>query len=654
MRVTFFQSWDGEFCSLKNVAEQTPLADVLLNLFNEEQVKLIRAFEPNQHIDDKNALRNWKIEEDCYLLTSAEDFPVEQVILRGLPVALTIFNLASSTKISLVISEKTLLNELSAGTHGFTIETVWKPEVKMDLMTTEKIVEFIVSQGELCQWCKSLPTSMDINKALPGSVFSDEIYFLIDGSFDPGTNQSRPPIVEKSNDRETVAKAIMALDSPSKEAVNKEVLTRQKVGKPVAVYNYRPIELAPPPISIYHPVFGYFRNEMQRNTDSFEFDQEEIKIAKEFIDASSEYYSSETLRQKALEPINIFGNATRLETFWIRRDVYTHPTLYRLDGSRQVRLPDNPVQCFSGFGELTNGIGEAGCDASEQAMLCYQKYVSSEERDGMRSLSCCPAIIIGLNGDIMAVHGAVFAERFFFERLALLHIGPQPPRWPSSNGSPRSDMAIGIREVAKIHRLIKTAFEMLDAYYQHLKIPREQTLHSSHQHKSNVLSNFARNPANVVASPTPSMPYWCTFTDEYDQKQRLTYMSRLVEDDLQRTVFLASMTATTNASEPIEVVVKFCHGYSKAVHILLANNALAPKLYYAQYVTSLCLWVVVMDFVSGNNETNDRVLTETQSEKLQQAAQLLHSKNLVSGDLRWPNVMTLESSINIIDFEWCR
>jgi serine/threonine protein kinase len=57
-----------------------------------------------------------------------------------------------------------------------------------------------------------------------------------------------------------------------------------------------------------------------------------------------------------------------------------------------------------------------------------------------------------------------------------------------------------------------------------------------------------------------------------------------------------------------------------------------------------------MDFVDG---TSPDALTRAQFAEVKEAIMLLHSKNLVFGDLCPPNILVKDGKVMIIDFDWC-
>ena len=57
-----------------------------------------------------------------------------------------------------------------------------------------------------------------------------------------------------------------------------------------AVYNYRPFGLAPPPITIYSPVFADFMAAMEEDFSTMSFSHQELEDAHKVVVASTAYY----------------------------------------------------------------------------------------------------------------------------------------------------------------------------------------------------------------------------------------------------------------------------------------------------------------------------------------------------------------------------
>ena len=100
------------------------------------------------------------------------------------------------------------------------------------------------------------------------------------------------------------------------------------------------------------------------------------------------------------------------------------------------------------------------------------------------------------------------------------------------------------------------------------------------------------------------------------------------------------------------VVVKFAYTYSREGHNLLAQSdpPLAPRLWFCEKVESIGMYVVVMDFVASQ----DCGMSAAERTSLRDAVELLHTRDLVFGDLRDPNVLRCPGGgVFLIDFDWC-
>jgi aminoglycoside phosphotransferase (APT) family kinase protein len=97
------------------------------------------------------------------------------------------------------------------------------------------------------------------------------------------------------------------------------------------------------------------------------------------------------------------------------------------------------------------------------------------------------------------------------------------------------------------------------------------------------------------------------------------------------------------------VVVKFCHRYCQELHVLLAENGFAPKLYGCEELKAG--WImVVMERIKGKNWQKP---SATQKGKLQTVLTLMGQRGFVHGDLRAPNVLLRGTDeIFVIDFEF--
>lgn len=207
----------------------------------------------------------------------------------------------------------------------------------------------------------------------------------------------------------------------------------------------------------------------------------------------------------------------------------------------------------------------------------------------------------------MCILGGVYLERAVVQRLT-------DYIWLGGDAFDHGQL----RSAARLFAAIKTSISSLQTYYLSLQ------------------------PGHP---PIDSFPFVCEFQD-----QRFEYLSRLAPEYSNKLLYKAQLDSSGNP-----LVVKFVSTYHAEAHRLLAQHQLAPSLHYAgteDPVASLYggRYMVVMDFVDGMSPD---VLTQAQFEQVKEAVQLLHSNNLVFGDLRLPNILVKDGKVTIIDFDWC-
>ena len=137
----------------------------------------------------------------------------------------------------------------------------------------------------------------------------------------------------------------------------------------------------------------------------------------------------------------------------------------------------------------------------------------------------------------------------------------------------------------------------------------------------------------------------------------LATMPRPADEDM---VMSSSVDAL---ADTFEVVVKFTAQYHPEAHRLLATEGLAPKLHACLPVCG-DLFMVVMDRVHGETAwkagARGELLPYDVFKDIQDAVELLHSNNLVFGDLRTPNIMVVPGGSGLdgrhrgmlIDCDW--
>ena len=159
--------------------------------------------------------------------------------------------------------------------------------------------------------------------------------------------------------------------------------------------------------------------------------------------------------------------------------------------------------------------------------------------------------------------------------------------------------------------------------------------------------------AKPPARDAPMPPHFQCFTSG-EITYKLTYTHRMLQEQPNKAVFVASVEPPKEEGEPDFVVVKFTRSYCKDAHMLLAQESLAPDLRYCEMVESIGMYVVVMDFVFGDYPEAP-FQNWGFTEKLRTAIQTLHDKDFVHGDIREGNILVSEDgNVKVIDFDWCR
>lgn len=198
---------------------------------------------------------------------------------------------------------------------------------------------------------------------------------------------------------------------------------------------------------------------------------------------------------------------------------------------------------------------------------------------------------------------------------------------------------------------------------------------------STLPSSDSGSTAHFFPSPLPEPNYY-GFMPSLTFLRRLSRSGEIVvlaEDEIARQsgIYLASMarpdaemgvssgpSASSSADSPAnEVIVKFTAKYHPEAHRRLAAKGFAPTLHACVPVCG-GLYMVVMDRVHGELAWDivkrNELIPHEAYEDIEDAITLLHSDNLVFGDLRTPNIMVVPSGSDsdarcrgiLIDYEW--
>lgn len=184
-------------------------------------------------------------------------------------------------------------------------------------------------------------------------------------------------LLDSTSDREAIAAAGRKRRSPSSGARISELMKTQTPTRLDAIYNYRPLDLAPPPIIIYHPAFARFARAMSHPLDPDNpYTRKEVQTAREFIQLSSKLYGDDVSRQRAIT--DALSDA-------VGGGILDRAPLDYSSGSFE---PDGVIHMdtsFEGFipvvaiTQVKNEIGTGGCDPLAQAECAYVAVYTSRE-----------------------------------------------------------------------------------------------------------------------------------------------------------------------------------------------------------------------------------------------------------------------------------
>ena len=104
-----------------------------------------------------------------------------------------------------------------------------------------------------------------------------------------------------------------------------------------------------------------------------------------------------------------------------------------------------------------------------------------------------------------------------------------------------------------------------------------------------------------------------------------------------------------------DVLIKFCDKYCEDAHKLLASQdpPLAPRLHFCEQISGGSV-MVVMDYIETLEVEEQGSLRSTIRQAVSKAKDLLHSRGLVHGDLRIPNILVdrYTHRVMLCDFDW--
>jgi len=192
-------------------------------------------------------------------------------------------------------------------------------------------------------------------------------------------------------------------------------------------------------------------------------------------------------------------------------------------------------------------------------------------------------------------------------------------------------------QVARAFKALKVALSDLESFYDQLTDPQYPQL-NIHQRRQHHLT----------------FPYNRDFRTSSGADATLAYIKKL---NCGRYVFRARMEYNDESTPDRDVIVKFSESYSKECHEVCHGLGYAPELIACEWIAG-GWYFVVMELLDDNQyvmlETLQfrREITQSLAKAVETAAEAMHDKGFVHGDLRPPNIMVSpDDSIKIIDFD---
>ncbi|PCH44003.1 hypothetical protein WOLCODRAFT_154047 [Wolfiporia cocos MD-104 SS10] len=371
----------------------------------------------------------------------------------------------------------------------------------------------------------------------------------------------------------------------------------------------RPFGVIGPLVSIYHPVFANFLDLLACPDNRL--DPDVLVKTQQLVEASSMFYPNEGVRQHEInrQLSDFLGTNIAPMTLSDRSGN---------DGLVSVRCPKINQKAAPVFLEYKAEADRVSTEPCMQAAFGYAKYYLKHSKE-LLNYCCCPSFTLAITGPTLQVSAVVLVDDMLVQELTLpllLKDSPLPPQH--------------FLYIARVLNALKVCIPQLCSFYENLEKP---------------------DPGSIGYL----LPSFKSYKNAEGQDVRLTYVGRVrpKEENSGRALF----EAETN--QKVKVVVKFVHQYGKRGHELLAKEGLAPALHYFAPLGG-GIYVIVMDFVTGDTifEAKSESLSPDVLTDIERAVNLLHTNDLVFGDLRQPNVMVVKREDGkhgamLIDFDWC-
>jgi len=271
-----------------------------------------------------------------------------------------------------------------------------------------------------------------------------------------------------------------------------------------------------------------------------------------------------------------------------------------------------------------------------------------------------PAILLAIAGNRLVVSTAVFTNAVYADELLSITL---------RLGHHGSD---NVLRVARVFMAIRDCMERLRQLYRRLERVPDQP-----PSRTEALWPSPTADPPESTNPLPKLEYIAKVNcadgtalpviDKANERHAMYLAQMEIENPDQARTSTTAATPTDTSAPPEalvpNVLVKFAVKYNERAHRLLANQGLAPALYYCVPVIG-DMRMVVMEYIPGsrgqsvhtvsNRPPLPRALPKLVEREVSKALGFLHEERLVFGDLREPNLLYLPEEggrVLLVDFD---
>ncbi|KAJ7054482.1 hypothetical protein C8F01DRAFT_1324025 [Mycena amicta] len=463
---------------------------------------------------------------------------------------------------------------------------LWKPNLRLplqDLATLEQ------ARLDLTAIATQMVATDDVELLVPRTQQTPSIHVIAQFLPRHGSHHSAP--VEEQRDIPSVLKSrLRNLIEYALSSKSSNYQAAQRGQYPIYDGRYNPnsdVSTMALPVHLYNPVFAQFMDDVADS--NLKVPDKVVVATADLMSKASAIYENEDIRQSKIRPA--LKDAISF-VVW---------TMSETDGSL-----DTAVALM-----VDEELGVDECDASIQASFAMLRPLielpSSRmikfAQDAVALPSLLPLLALG-----WLSLAPVLTDKCVVQRLTdLIWVG---------NGTVLNDRNQCFRVARVLHSLTR-ALGHLRNYYS--------ALTPSNDFEP---SRFFPSPTSFLSSGNGAPVHF-----EY---------RKALEGDAECATFLCR----TQEDEPRLVVVKFAETYCPEAQKLLAQNGLAPDLFYCGPVdysngapSYHLLKMIVMEYIDGKTVAQlHGKPPEDFQKQLTAMVSLMHNDEYVFGDLRWPNI----------------